>query len=72
MSHEPQYELHFARDTCAAHGRCAMINPEFFVQDADGFLDLPPVTPLPPEVLDDARAAENACPMLALRVTPAR
>ena len=55
---------------CQAHGKCYAIAQSVFGPDSDGYekdagkgwVDIPP------ERLDEARAAENACPETAIRV----
>jgi ferredoxin len=50
---------------CTAHGLCAELLPEAITLDDWGY----PIVdgrPLPPELLDHARRAADACPTLAL------
>jgi ferredoxin len=59
--------------TCEAHGLCAELLPERIELDDWGY----PIVdgrPLPPELLDHARRAAEACPTLALllEIEPSR
>ncbi|SDO47869.1 Ferredoxin [Nakamurella panacisegetis] len=57
---------------CRAHGLCADELPEAIELDEWGYPILPS-GPIPPDLLRRARAAANACPVLALRLmTPVR
>ncbi len=50
---------------CEAHGLCAELLPELITLDDWGY----PIVdgrPVPPELLDHARRAADACPTLAL------
>jgi ferredoxin len=52
---------------CDAHGLCAELFPEWIELDDWGF----PIIddrPVPPELLEHARRAADACPVLALRL----
>lgn len=52
---------------CAGHGACAELLPEMIALDEWGY----PIIdghPVPPALLQDARAAASACPRLALRL----
>jgi ferredoxin len=58
---------------CEAHGLCAELFPEWIELDDWGY----PIIddrPIPPEMLDHARRAADACPTLALllEVGPSR
>ena len=54
--------------TCRAHGLCAEELPEAIRLDEWGYPMLP-TGPLAPQLVNRARAAANACPVLALRLT---
>ena len=56
--------------SCRAHGLCAEELPEAIRLDEWGYPILP-VGPLAPSLVRRARAAVNACPVLALRLTKA-
>ena len=56
--------------TCRAHGLCADELPEAIRLDEWGYPILP-TGPLPQSLVRRARAAANACPVLALRLTSA-
>jgi ferredoxin len=51
--------------TCEAHGMCAELLPEWIELDDWGYPIVNDAT-LPPELLDHARRAADACPTLAL------
>jgi len=56
---------------CEAHGMCAELLPELIVLDDWGY----PIVdgdPVPPELLDHARRAADACPTLALLLERSR
>jgi ferredoxin len=50
---------------CEAHGMCAEILPELIELDDWGY-PIVDGAPIPPELLDLARRAADACPTLAL------
>ncbi len=52
---------------CRAHGLCAQELPEAIRLDEWGYPMLP-AAPLPAALVRRARAAANACPVLALRL----
>ena len=51
--------------TCEAHGMCAELLPERITLDEWGYPILDE-EPLPPELVDHARRAAQACPTFAL------
>ncbi|HKH79401.1 MAG TPA: ferredoxin [Solirubrobacteraceae bacterium] len=51
--------------TCEAHGMCAELLPERISLDDWGY-PIVDQEPLPPELLDHARRAAQACPTFAL------
>jgi len=51
--------------TCAAHGLCADLFPEWIRLDEWGYPIVDP-RPVPPELVAHARRAAAACPTLAL------
>lgn len=56
--------------SCRAHGLCAEELPQAIRLDEWGY----PIVngqPIPPELMRRAKAAANACPVLALRLTAA-
>jgi len=53
--------------SCRAHGMCADELPEAIALDEWGYPILPS-EPLPPALAGRAKAAANACPVLALRL----
>jgi len=58
--------LHVDMIACDAFGYCAELLPEIVELDEWGY---PVVTgPVTPDLLEDARAAADACPRLALRL----
>ncbi|QNK81465.1 ferredoxin [Nakamurella sp. PAMC28650] len=54
--------------TCRAHGLCAEELPEAITLDEWGYPILP-TGPLPAGLVGRAKAAANACPVLALRLS---
>ena len=56
---------------CEAHGLCAELLPEWVRFDDWGYPILGGPD-LPPELVDHARRAADACPTLALLLEPAR
>jgi ferredoxin len=50
---------------CEAHGMCAELFPEWIELDDWGYPIIPD-EPVPPEYLEHARRAADACPTLAL------
>jgi ferredoxin len=50
---------------CEAHGMCAELIPEWIELDDWGY-PFVPEDPLPPELVEHARRAADACPTLAL------
>lgn len=56
---------------CDGRGLCAELLPERISLDDWGYPIIDP-TPVDPAVLTHARAAVAACPVLALRLEPAR
>lgn len=60
--------LHVDPLTCRAHGLCAEELPEVITLDEWGYPILP-TGALPVELARKARAAANACPVLALRLS---
>ena len=50
---------------CEAHGMCAEVLPERIALDEWGYPIIDP-QPLPPELLEHARRAAQACPTFAL------
>jgi ferredoxin len=56
--------------TCQAHGLCAQELPELVRLDEWGYPILP-TGPVPDHLVKRAKAAANACPVLALRVVTA-
>ena len=52
---------------CDAYGYCAELLPEAIALDEWGYPVIDP-SPLPDDLLADARRAASACPMLALRL----
>jgi ferredoxin len=57
--------------TCEAHGMCAELLPERISLDDWGY-PIVDQEPLPPELLDHARRAAQACPTFALLLTRQR
>jgi ferredoxin len=55
------------RDKCAGHARCAMIDPELFDLDINGYISFGEKT-VPPEKEAAARQGENACPERVIRL----
>jgi ferredoxin len=64
---EPEYELWIDRTRCDAHGLCAELLPEGVQLDDWGYPMIAP-GPIPPGLLDHARRAVSACPVLALKL----
>ena len=56
---------------CEAHGMCAELLPERISLDDWGY-PIVDQEPLPPELLDHARRAAQACPTFALLLTRQR
>jgi ferredoxin len=56
---------------CQAHGLCAELFPERISLDDWGY-PIIDARPLPPELEAHARRAVDACPTLALALTPAQ
>ncbi len=56
---------------CEAHGMCAELLPERISLDDWGY-PIVDAQPLPPELLDHARRAAQACPTFALLLTRER
>jgi ferredoxin len=65
------YELRVDRIRCDGAGLCAELLPEMVALDDWGYPILRPGS-VPEELLDHARRAVEACPVLALRLTAAR
>ena len=57
--------------SCEAHGMCAELLPERISLDDWGY-PIVDAQPLPPELLDHARRAAQACPTFALLLTRER
>lgn len=55
---------------CQAHGKCYAIASKVFGPDADGYEEHSGKgwVEIPPDRLEEARAAEDACPETAIRV----
>lgn len=68
MSRERALAVDFT--VCDGHGLCAELLPELIVTDEWGFPVFRSGT-VPPGLLADARRAVAACPVMALRLTPA-
>ena len=56
--------------TCQAHGMCAELLPEMITLDDWGY-PIIDERPIPPELLDLAKRAAEACPTFALLITAA-
>ena len=54
-------------DLCTGHGRCYELAPDVFGEDERGHCR-PLVEALPPELEEQARAAERNCPERAIRL----
>lgn len=68
MSRDHELGIDFA--ACDGHGLCAELLPERIDLDEWGYPILRDAT-VPAPLLDHARRAVAACPVLALRLTPA-
>jgi len=55
---------------CDAHGLCAELFPEWITLDDWGYPIVRP-NPVPPEMMEHARRAVDACPVLALKLEQA-
>lgn len=64
-------ELKVDRIRCDGAGLCAELLPELVTLDDWGYPIVRP-GPVPPTLLDHARRAVDVCPVLALRLLPAR
>ncbi len=64
-------ELKVDRIRCDGAGLCAELLPEVVTLDDWGYPIVRPGT-IPPALLDHARRAVDVCPVLALRLAPAR
>ena len=64
-------ELKVDRIRCDGAGLCAELLPELVTLDDWGYPIIRPGT-VPPALLDHARRAVDVCPVLALRLAPAR
>jgi len=56
---------------CTGHGMCAEVAPELIERDEWGYPLLSP-GPVPARLEREAREAVAACPVLALKLQPAR
>jgi ferredoxin len=61
--------LHVDPITCAGHGVCADLFPEWIRLDDWGFPIIDP-RPIPSDRMADARWAADNCPALALKLKP--
>ena len=61
--------LHVDPITCAGHGVCADLFPEWIRLDDWGFPDIDPRS-IPADRMADARWAADNCPALALKLKP--
>jgi ferredoxin len=68
MSRDHELSIDFA--ACDGHGLCAELLPERIGLDEWGYPVLRDAS-VPPPLLDHARRAVSACPVLALRLAPA-
>ncbi|ARF59213.1 ferredoxin [Streptomyces gilvosporeus] len=64
------HSLRVDRIACDGHGVCAELLPERIGLDEWGYPVLPD-SEVPAELLDHARRAVAACPVLAMRLEPA-
>jgi len=55
---------------CDAHGLCAELFPEWITLDDWGYPIVRP-NPVPPEMMEHAHRAVDACPVLALKLEQA-
>ncbi len=62
-----RYELWIDRTRCDGHQLCAEIFPERIQLDDWGYPIIAP-GPIPEDLLEHARAAVSACPVLALQL----
>ena len=55
------------KEKCAGHARCALVDPEFFELDVNGYIAFSEKA-VPPEKEAAARQGENACPERVIRL----
>lgn len=55
-------------ERCMGTGFCARIAPQLFHLDETTLVSVVLLDPVPPELEDAAREAENACPAVAIEV----
>ena len=64
---EPIVKLIVDKEKCAGHARCALVDPEFFELDVNGYIAFSEKA-VPPEKEAAARQGENACPERVIRL----
>ena len=53
------------RGRCLRSGQCTYLHPDLFKEDEEGY-PVVLVDPIPPEMEDEARDAEEICPSMAI------
>jgi ferredoxin len=61
-------KIHVSQLECSGHGQCALVNPELFELDDDGFSVIDGLFEIPAGSEDDARKAVQICPSQAISI----
>jgi ferredoxin len=60
-------KIRFDPDACVGHGRCYMLAPDVYAEDAQGHCKIA-VANVPPELEKQARMGEANCPEGAIEI----
>jgi len=65
---EEVMKVRVIRELCTGHGLCALKCAELYKLDDNGYIDMEPLTDVPPELEMKARRGAIACPEGALKI----
>lgn len=71
MARDDEVTIAIDRIACDGHGLCAELLPELIELDDWGYPIVVP-GPVPPQLIEHARRAVAYCPVLAIKLRPAR